>query len=637
MLPDCKVALFSQFGGPWTSVDPYSVPLTNGLSAQNVEYINGQVKTRFGHSIILTPNNTITSFTNWLFNILGTPKNWFFYHAAGIGSRAYDLNDIGAGPTTRIPQVTAYSAIYAVAGSRIYVAFYSSGLAGDGSAYIYSYNGGAEKAFSPPITTNPVLTEPLSGLVTTGLHKIGYLITTLNGFTTRPSPAPGDVFTPVSITSTGGKNINVLVTAPWPASAASIQIIMTTVANPNQYYIVPGATVSVPGGVTFPVNVSVSISDSDLAATGASATPYLTLLTQTVAGVAPINPYFVLNYSSRMGYIGLDAAGFPVIYFSAKNKYQNVYADLSGVYLPGNLPITCAQPLRASIYIFGPHWTYTTSDNGREPVEWSPPQLVDGSIGTLAPYGVFQNAAQGFMWVADVGGLYLFIGGQYQKRPISYWQQPEWDRINWAAPQAVYVYDDAVNKKVHVLAPLDAATSPSHELVWEYADGADPDSVNFSYKRISGYVVGCGGIIQNPTTKRLEVWLGPSTNGSVIRENFGNEANPYRDVAAAIDSFYETSLLPGAENGPASLKKHHGGHLRVSGNGTLNLTAYSIQHVVSVTPPAIIMTDPSGIETLVKFFLQNEQCSMKFGTNALDQYFKLALYRHYYTLGAPQR
>lgn len=638
MLEDCQVALVKDFRGPWSSVDVYTVPITNGLSAQNVEYDYGQVETRLGTSTILTANNTITSFTNWLFNVFGVPKNWFFYYASGVGIRSYDLDSIGSGPQTWIAQISAYAAAYAVAGSRIYIAFYVAGPAGDTAAQVFSYTGSNDVLFAGPIATSMTLTEPGAGVVTAGIHKIGYLITTRNGFTTRPSPAPSNSFTAGSITSSGSKNINININpAAWPSYAASVQVIMTTVANPNQYYIVPGSTTGVPAGLPLSINMIVSISDIDLAATGTDATPYFNLLVTNLAGTPPFIPYNIFNYSSRMGYITLDPSGVPVCYFSDLDKYQQLTADLNGIYLPGNLMMTCGASLRGVAYLFGPHWTYAVSDDGNSPAQWAKPQQVDGSIGTLSPRGVYANAAQGFLWVADVSGLYLFIGGKYPSLPISFWNQADWKRINWTYAHMVQVYDDVERKVVHVLAPLDSATTPSHELTWDYSQGTDPDSVNFAYYVRSGYSHGSGGIIQNPTTRQLEVWYGPSSNGNVIRQNISTDSNPYRDVAAAIDSYYETALLPGPATTSASLKLHHGGHIRISGAGTLELKVYATDHVKTVTPPTITLAASPGIEILRKWFLMNEQCSVRFRTNAADEHFRLALYRHYYTYGPAQR
>jgi hypothetical protein len=93
--------------------------------------------------------------------------------------------------------------------------------------------------------------------------------------------------------------------------------------------------------------------------------------------------------------------------------------------------------------------------------------------------------------VADEAGLYLFEGGSYPSRPVSYWQQPDWQRINFAQKTKIFVSDDKANQRVTVLAPLDGATSPTHELTWDYSLGTTPEQVQYSLNDISLLFAGC--------------------------------------------------------------------------------------------------------------------------------------------------
>jgi hypothetical protein len=234
----------------------------------------------------------------------------------------------------------------------------------------------------------------------------------------------------------------------------------------------------------------VSISDDDLAG-GVDAVAYQNLLTADVNGLAPFRPASIFPYSSRLAYVTRDGAGFPVVYFSDPDNYQQITANQHGVYLPGNLIVNTGRALRGVAYMFGPHWTYSTSDTGGTPTTWAKPQLVDGSIGTLSPNGVADNPAQGFLWVADESGLYLFEGGQYPSRPISYYQQPDWDRINWGgAPTAVKVIDNKSKKRVEVQAPIDGSLVPNARLVWDYTEGVDPETAKYSLLSMPGYAQG---------------------------------------------------------------------------------------------------------------------------------------------------
>ena len=289
---------------------------------------------------------------------------------------------------------------------------------------------------------------------------------------------------------------------------------------------------------------------------------------------------------------------------------------------------------------------YSVTDNGNTPSQWANPQLVDGSIGTLSPLGVWANEAQGYAWVCDEGGLYLFQGGAFPTKPISYYQQPDWVRINWGAPTAVQVIDDKNAKKVIVIAPLDGATTPSHKLTWDYTEGTDPEVAKYSIDNLANYAMGAIALIQNPSTSRMEGWLAPNAAGAILRQNDGSEANPYRDlntagtVAQAINSLYETALMPEADDPRrGQVHFHHGDHLRVKGSGNLALTVFGIDHLRSVVPPAspIALAANPGLEVLCKYFLESEYASLQLGTNAVDAYFVLSAIKHYWTRATPQR
>jgi len=583
----------------------------------------------------------ITSFFNWLFNLFGVPKSWFVYFSSGVGIRIIDLAAGPGAPTTWVPQTSAYAASFASAGNRFYAAFFNFNGSGNSAGVVSSYLGGTSFLFAGPITTNLVMTEPGAGLVTAGPHRFGYLIQTGNGFTTRPSPAPGNVFTPVNFTASGSHNLNMQIAAPWPNYASVVQAVMTTSANSNRYYTVPGASIGVPGGTFFTANIPINISDADLAATGTDVTSYLNLLTTDVSGNPPFLPYFLHLYSNRMGYTTLDPSGIPVTYYSDPNNYQSITASQHGIYLPGNLPQTCTTDLRGVAYIFGPHWTYAVSDNGKVPVQWASPQLVDGGIGTLAPRGVCTNTAQGFIWVADVGGLYLFRGGQYPQRPISYYQQPDWNQINWANAASLVVVDDAVKHIVSVYVPV-GGVNPTFVFSWDYSEGTEPEQVKYSRNFLSGWSIGTAGVIQNPTTRRNEVWVTSASADRVLRENDGSEANPYRDVAtgggtAVISSSYQTSLLPGLDNPHGFLTMHHGDHLRISGQGQASIQANGLDGVTQGPAIPLQLSNTPGLLQLIKYFLQNEHATLTIATSSLDQFFVLTYIAHYWTQGAPQR
>jgi hypothetical protein len=652
MNPDVLKRELTLFHGSQPRLDPESIPATAALLSQNVAYLRGQVSTRYGHSVVFTPSEAATAMANWVFLYLGTPENVLLYLKQGTGVRYMDLSNLGIGPFAVVAQTTAQGASFATAGSRIFIGFYDANGVGLGSGQVYSWTGGVDPLFAAP--TQILISgasEPSAGAVTAGLHRFGFLLQTRNGFTTTWCPVTsGGAFSPFSFTASGGKNLRVTINgggATWPAYSSQVQLIMTTAANLNRYFIVPGTTTSVAPGTNFSYTLpDFSISDSDLTATATDAVTYQNRLAGDQSGNPPFSPSVIFAYGSRMVYVTRDAAGLPVAYCSNANDLQALYAATSGVYLPGNLQIITGFALRGVAYLVGPHWTFAVADNGSTPSQWASPQLVDGSIGTLAPQGVWVNEAQGYAWVADEGGLYLFQGAAFPARPISYYQQPDWALINWAAPTAIQVIDDKNNKRVEVLAPLNGSLTPTHRLTWDYTEGTDPETAKYSIQNLTSYAMGAMGLVQNPTTKRMELWLAPSSAGAFLRQNDGSEANPYRDVntagttPAAIAGLYETALLPGIDYpGRGQVHYHHGDHLRIRGSGNLALKVWGIDHVRSVVPAAspIALAGGPGLEYLFKYFLLSEYASLQLSTNAVDAFFTLSGIKHYFTPASPQR
>jgi len=650
MNPDVLKRELTRFTGAWPRLDPESVPLTAALQSQNVAYLRGQVATRYGHSVMFASTDAASALFNWIF-LSNAPQNILVWFNPGVGARAIDLNNIAGGVFSLFAQTTQQGASFAASGPRVYMGFYDANGIGKVGGQVYG-NSVVDPLFAAPTQiTFSSATEPAAGAVTAGLHRFGFLLQTRNGFTTAWCPVnSSNAFSPFSFTASGSKNLRLVVNgagATWPTYASQGQLIMTTAANLNRYFIVPGVSWGIAGGTTGTYTLpDFSISDSDLTATAADAVSYQNRLTMDQLGNAPFFPSVIFTYGARMGYVTRDSSGFPVCYFSNLNDFQGLFAATSGVYLPGNQPIVTGFALRGVAYLIGPHSTYAVADNGQVPAQWASPQLVDGSIGTLSPQGVWANESQGYAWVADEGGLYLFEGAAFPDRPISYYQLPDWQRINWAAPTAIQVVDDKNNKRVEVLAPLDGSTTPTHRLTWDYTEGTAPEQAKYAIQNLTSYALGAIGLVQHPTTKRMELWFGPSSAGAFIRQNNGSEANPYRDVntagntAVAIASLYETALLPGIDDPRrGQVHFHHGDHARLTGSGNVALKVWGLDHLRSVVPAAspLALSATPGAEALFKYWLQSEYASLQLSTSAVDAFFVLSGLKHYFTPASPQR
>lgn len=745
---DVSTALIVGFQGSSQSQDPYNVDPAHGLLSVNCDFILGQSEgiqcaTRRGTSaFIQNPNATdgaITTIANWYFGYSGNLVTLVAMYSPVNGVRFFSQ---GANAYTEIviPITGAAYAVFVVDNLRIYVAFVdSTGHIGISQGYVFGLaNGlvlpGAEAVdtlFASPLPTtiaNPVVTQPGAGVITAGLHRLGYVFTTRNGYTGALNPVTAQgVFAPISFTATDGvHNVQVVITwASIPTYLQSVgapqqpevQIVMTSAANPAEYYLVPGATGGVPTtpGTT---TITFSINDGDLV-TGTNATQFQNLLT-AVNGSGPFNPSAMFTYSSRMAYVTRDSANVPVVYFSDQNDYQSLSAAFSGVYLEGRKVPIQGCSLGGLCYIATVADLYSTQDNGGQPTTWTPPARVDGSVGVLAPSCML--AVGGKLMMASEKGLYIYRGGSFPLIPLSYFNAPDWNRINWNNPTQVQIVDDAFDKVIRVQAPLNVVVTgatntnpiqittavlinnapqayphlfqtglsvtlsgvggntaanttavitvtgpntftipvagngaytsggiaspnaPNCQLSWNYTNGDAAGQAMYSLQAFGAYRASSIATIRNVVTNQDETWFSPSAQGGLIRRVLPTDSLIYRDVAldgspVAITSQYETSLIPGSQDESVTIHDQAGFHARVVGSGGFNMTAYALDHSLTVVPLAspLALSKKPGKEYLVKYFLRSEQMSLSFGTNAVDEFFIISLLRFYFTNSLPQR
>ncbi len=626
--PSYSSQLITDFGGAWLSIDEPDVPINKGLLSEDVEFSPGQVRTRLGFGIAYDANEPISAIFNWI-SSLGNLLLW--YRTSDNAVRYIDITSPTA--ATIIPgDLLGASAYFTDAGARTYVAFFSATGQGASSAQVISFQSAAfvaDKCFQPPLTYGPgTTTEPGSGTISAGTHWLGYRIEYRSGFLTRPSPDSGNgvpgpaTFEPVQFDATGGLNMSWALTTTWPVGAINVYMIMTPVANPAQFFLVPGAVQPVVGGVSSTVTFNVDIDDATLFATGTDQTNSIFFLTQTVLGVPPFFPSSVFSHGNRMCYVTTvsdnigNQAG--AIYVSNRSAFQEIAPDLSLVQLPGFKNITTAISLDNVMYIFGPNWTYRTIDNGSDPVTWPTPGLVDGRRGTQAVRGAVVSPAGTYGWVAVPGDGLYFFQGVYPSLPISYYQQPDWDRINWDAPAAFDIKDNPKIKSVYVMAALDGSLTPTHLLKWDYTNGFSETQVQYSLDIIQNYDIGAMEVVQNGLSgmpigvpQTPELWLGPTENAPILRRKSAQDDEPYLDNGFPIFSNYETALFP-KQGTPGEVYQHHGADLRVKGNGQLQVTAYTLDHVESFDLLNIDLENRPGIIEHRGYDLISEGVSLLF-------------------------
>jgi len=596
--------------GPWTRLDHRPVPTPRGSAARNVRFEPNRVKTRDGFQNDFAVSAKVKSLYNWITNYGGSEVNRIVY----MENNTVKMRDMVALTTTTLFTQAGRSAPPAEAASRLYIPVYTdAGIGASQARIVNALIGGApsDYAFAGPMTISPTMTATGAGNCTPGSHLFGYILETRSGFLGKPSPFSGSVFSPVSFTvAAGGKTLNMAVSGTMPADSAYLHPIMTRIDNPNRWYFVPDASVAIPAGA-WTANMTINISDEDLADSATQVDEHFDYITQDTSGTGPFNPHLIIEVGQRLAYLTPQR-----MYVSDQQAAQVITEAENALELPGQRQMITAFTLRDNLYVLANAATYGFSDNGDRPVLWGAPELVSGRIGTTGVRCVQNRTGGDYAWVANYSGLYFF-DGQYDERPISYMNDPEWKRINWAVPNVIQIEDDYVNQRVMVAVPLDGATEPTHILTWDYSRGFKWSDVDFSLDNLPSSFSSLG-MVRDRTTGRYEVWVGPAAAGNVLRQI----PNLREDAGSAINSQYETCLLVPRGSGWKFMKM---GWLEfdVVGAGNLDVTVNGLDRVYDDVLDDVTMATAPGDYPLLGLDFNDQNFSILVGTSAAGSYFDI--------------
>jgi hypothetical protein len=639
----------TDFNGSWTRPDPTDVPPNRALLSLNAEYFPGQVSTRCGFAQLWNPNKIITSLFNWIkaADAVSAKGNYLLVYNKTDGKVQWATN-MASPSLTDLFTVAADAVNASSSGNQLFLPTVDTSSqttpVGASQCRIVGIYGAAvnvDKAFLGPLSVKPTLTEPSAGSVTAGLHFVGFLITTRNGYTGQICPISGvtlQIDQTSVITSGGGKNISGSLSTTWPVEANTITIVMTATNNPYQYFTVPGAVYGVPGGSPFTINFTIDIPDTQLIADqSADVTSNQFLLSQSLAGAGPFSPWKVGMYGERAAYMTYDGNGVAALYFSDPANPQSLTEQFHKRHLPGFLQMTDFFVVGSTFYALGPNWTYKFQDNNGLPVTWEQPPLVDGSIGTPCFNGTTTSASGDWAAVVHTTGLYIF-NGNYPDKPLSYMNDDQWRRINWAAAQTIRIVDNKDKKQILVLVPLDGSTVPNYLMCWDYSNGLDYMSIQYSLWNVSGYNPRALTVWQNVSTLRHEFLLADSVAGPVLRQTNTTDDPatwPFDQGANSID--FEFEVGPQPEGAVGHIYAFPAMYVRATGSGTPTVTSYSLDRTIAKqwTRPINLQQQP-GKEYYRQFYLFSERCSTRFvsGVSAGDWMMLSGIKQCYYEYAA---
>lgn len=664
ILSDCKYVDISEFFGCNLILDEEDVTEPQAIDNRNCMFPESGFAPRSGFTRVWNPNKILRVMYNWI----QQQYNRLIYLNSDNDVVSRDIS--GSIPEfTIISSVTAAGMTFVQAGFRLYMSFFDSAGVSAGNVKVWdgtftSAVPNVDNAFQPTLQTSNLaagsgglgpgtwgtFTETGTGSVSAGTHFYALVPATWNGFQTKPGPENSGVFTPQSFTSTGSKQVTIVV-APsptWPQWVNTVQIAMTTADNPSRRFLVPstdgGGPLTVPRGASGTVTFVIDIDDVTL--TGGGPTEITDTLFNLFTGALAVHAVGAYNNRTIYMFRTLGPDGLSVVasmFASEPNKPQYVIPAENILSLPELRDITNGFALGGVWFTVGPSWTYGFTDNLRTPVNWTPPRLVSIAIGSPFIRGVSANQDKGYAWVADRTGLYYFTGGTYPILPTSYEQTPAWNRINFAAPANALVVKEAPEQRlVIVKAPLDGATVATHLLVWDYTRGVTPEEVKYcGLWNLSEYPnIGDLEIVQSYPQKRKEVWISRGdTNGDVKRlKSFeagdatsDNPAPLFDDDGVGIDWMYKLIAVSAVAEGPA---QQLGIMTRLRGGGQINITAFPLDQTYSIPLPPITSDENSmtpGIRFLRLVDMQSGAAIYQFDNGAQAQAFAyVAAIRAYY-------
>lgn len=153
---------------------------------------------------------------------------------------------------------------------------------------------------------------------------------------------------------------------------------------------------------------------------------------------------------------------------------------------------------------------HSTQDNGStEPSGWTVTQ-ISKAIGLISARG--SDLGEDYSFLADISGVYMFNGGEPLK--VSQEEQSDWDSINPAAYQTIWMKNDRVARRLYIGIPIGTAPSPNVIKVMDYremkgfSEIAYGDPVHISY---------AGRVLSTDLSRKWTTWNIPANCGAIIQ------------------------------------------------------------------------------------------------------------------------
>ena len=600
----------SQFNGLWNRGLFEAVPQGHCSDLLNIKFTQDGMATRDGFG---AASLTIASVRrSWVYKVYGQADRELILDGSG---NLYDSTNLST-PILTIASMTDFAAVNFAGRAIISPSNGSVGLSGE-ALYIYNGSGVARKAAGAvPTGVMAAVNSATSGNVEKGFHLIAVVYETESGFLTAPGP---QVF--ASVTATGDFSVDISGIPTGPSYVSARRILMTQIItdyNGNQngyeFFFVPNGRIADNSTAT----LTISCFDADLF----TSADYLFDLYDEIPAMV-----WLTMYNGRL--VGGGENSNPSVVRISEAGQPEAFNEVTGLLLvdPSNTtsPVNNGQELRGVLHLFKRDRTYGTSDNNMAPATWQVTP-IDKGVGT-GPHGIAtvtdaDGVSADRIFVASLRGLEIYTG-VYQSNEASFKIFDLWKRINKVAFNTINLAHDPVEKIVYCAVPLDAATTPSHILVCNYAN-YDP-SIN-SFHMAARWSIWTLASSKQPQSITVET---NTTTGMPVFRVGVYGGNVYNLAPTTLNDYTTTAIpTPYAQFGvlpklPSGDVLHTCGiRFKMRGSGSLLTTIYDRDKARSISLTAATMAALPGTQLTQLCNFRAQGFIVKIATASINEYFQ---------------
>ncbi len=443
---DHTPVIIENFNGLWDRGDPDSVPADHFVDCNNIDYGDGNFKTRGGLEPILEVPNVLKVYEYKTSTAEGLVL-------LDVDGNIYDDQS----PTPLTPILTIVGMLdfgNVVWADRMYISP-STTVHGMASQYLYVYdfsgNPARLAAGAAPTDADGAMAAANtggSGNVEVGFRVYAVVYETDSGYLTAPGPD-----TKPTLLSPGGDTVDLTNIPVSPSTAVIARHIVATKAiigyngddTAYQFFFVPNGEIADNTTTT----LTIDFFDSDLID---DASHLLENYAQIPAGVG------LAVYNNRLINYTQNADNEQSNALVSESGEPEAFNQIDGIIQlpPDYQPITICAQLRGVLYLFKNIKTFAATDNGGAPSSW-PVEIVDAGLGASL-HGVatvIETAggvtAESFI-ITNFSGCFIF-DGKFIRPELSWKIEKRWLDLNFDDFQRVEIYNNTIDKLLFILSP----------------------------------------------------------------------------------------------------------------------------------------------------------------------------------------